>query len=142
MGKKLTLPQTEKITYKQVVNALTDIVKEAGEGFVYVPTQANACMYTDSAGEPSCIVGHYIKQALPDLYTDIHAYEWEDGEFNTSFTVESLVTDWEGEPYRPIDTDLRDLLELEAIELLQAVQTHQDRRLSWGESLKLALEMR
>lgn len=93
------------------------------EDFIYEPPEGygSSCIYTDSDGCPSCIIGCWIELAkIPGL---------ERPEFGTFANA------------RPIRTlsFMSDFLTKDAISFLDFVQLNQDSRMDWESSVKYAV---
>jgi hypothetical protein len=122
------------IDFEQAKALLSEVVKEAGEGFVY----KDSCVY-ESLGEPSCMVGRVLAKAgVPvetlrlmdrvDKWSPVDEYGErlysatdfatvvQSGKFSDRFTVDRG-----------------------ALELLHEAQARQDNRDPWGEAQTAAL---
>lgn len=142
---------SKKITAKEVRKKLRRISNERGYEYTYeYPTYEDEhgqvlesldCHYSDSAGNPSCIVGALLYDVAPALYRKLHQYEWDSTGYGEprSVAVNSLV---EGSPMYEGDTgvNLSDIFEPEAIQVLCSVQRYQDDGDSWGEAVDAVAE--
>lgn len=112
------------ITTQQVTDAITAIVAEAGEGFVYI-APGNKCVYVHN-GEPSCIVG----RTLAKLGITIETLEPFDtlchgGAAGAHTVIASLVD-------AGIEFDDPDTI----ASALRAAQSEQDDGARWGYALE------
>ena len=109
-------------TYEDVLLSLKEIVHDKGEHYIY-PWAMKECVYFESNGQPSCIVGHFLHKHEIVMADDTDIYEGHNAE------------------------SLCDYLKLEGIAafddrsrmLLQEAQENQDWGRSWGFSLDNAI---
>ena len=120
---------TNKISTEAVTEAITRIVKERGEDFVYQGTADGNYAYTEANGSPSCLVGCVLAEVAPEFLAEIHRAEYPDGTYRASsvFRLSSLE--------RVLGlTEIP--LEDEAITALRVAQIQQDEQAEWGYALK------
>lgn len=116
-----------KFNRDNVLSTLASIVDEYGADHVYERAGA-ACYYSNEDGTPSCIVGHIIYRLEPDVFQQIHGWEWADGEYPDSCAVFNL-----GDEGFELDYES----EAEAEFLIGALgqgQGAQDSGRAWGEA--------
>lgn len=113
------MTEKKKLTYENAVGLLTEIVSERPD-HVFVATEKdyNVCFYSDTAGNPSCVMGHFLSRLGVQL--PIKDYEGWD----ITFVLESLGYELESQ------TSL----------LLTTTQQEQDTAgVSWGSALQRGL---
>lgn len=119
----------EYLTYARALVLLREVIAEKGEDYVYPRRDARdvghgvvvTCFYAEY-DQPSCIVGHVLHRAGVPL--------------DQMAVIEGLT---------PVDDAARpwfaEHADDDARRLLNEVQANQDEQHSWGESLRLALEL-
>lgn len=135
---------TKKLTYAQTKKQLRRIVNLKGHEYVYEypiyedeyggDQQAVECLYTDSNGKPSCLVGALLAEVEPGKLKTLHSYEWEDRYDPQVVASTELVG------VNPTGVDLSELFEEDALKLVHRVQRKQDDGNSWGDSLDMAIK--
>lgn len=135
---------TKRLTYAQTKKKLRRIVNLKGHEYMYeyptyedeygVDREALNCHYTDSSGNPSCLVGALLAEVAPGKLKALHSYEWDDRYDPTAVASIGLVG------VNPTGVDLSELFEEDALKLVHRVQRKQDDGYSWGESLDLAIK--
>lgn len=135
MGKKLTLAQTKE-KLRRIVNLKGhEYVYEAPcyEGEDGEPVPVMECNYSDSDGNPSCIVGVLLSEVAPEAFAKLYHYEWSDGRYYPPDVLSSTEL-------LQADVDLSDYFEDDALPLIHVVQRRQDDGRSWGDSLASAIK--
>ena len=116
-------------TYDETLAKLKEIVELKGEDFVYYgdpkDEDFSACFYAQD-GKPDCGVGHVLA-AFGVGISDLETY----GEYASGFAL-TVLNDLRRDNVMAFD--------LRARLLLGTFQRHQDAHISWGESLKRAIE--
>ena len=135
---------TKRLTYAQTKKKLRRIVNLKGHEYVYEhpiyedeygeDQQAMECLYTDSNGKPSCLVGALLAEVAPEKLKSLHSYEWED------LYDPQVVASTELVGVNPTGVDLSELFEEDALKLVHGVQRRQDGGCSWGDSLDLSIK--
>lgn len=137
---------TKKITAQQVRKKLRRISNERGYEYTYeFPTyedeyggivEANGCYYSDSTGNPSCIVGVLLHDVAPAIYRKLHQYEWGEAGYDAPKEV-SVQSLYPGSVFyeEDVGVDLDAIFEPEAIQALKIAQEEQDIGNSWGEAV-------
>lgn len=135
---------SKKVTKKQVIKKLRHIVNTRGYEYNYemplyedehgVVVEALDCMYTDSRGAPSCIVGMLLSEVSPTTLKQLHNYEWGQRYRPTPIAVPQLIDN------PSVEVNLSELFDTEALQVLRAVQYKQDFGYSWGEALDSAIK--
>ena len=122
----MTTTATEQISAASVINMLGEIV-EGHEEYVYDDTEIG-CVYFDSDGAPSCLVGHvlaaygYTAQLFTDWYTS-------DGTYGNGARFDWVMNH--------LDLPFTDA----AVSLLTHAQVVQDGRNAWGVAHARALAL-
>jgi len=134
-----------KITARQVIDTLEEIVAQYGEDYTYKPVNfASECRYSTPEGEPDCIVGQVVYRLVPDAFQKIVAIErenknygfgvaWDD--FHGSFPQNEAEED-----YRSVVYDAMEHFDSEANCILTHAQRDQDCCEAWGSVLDAARE--
>ena len=135
---------TKRLTYAQTKEQLRRIVNLKGHEYVYEhpiyedeygeDQQAMECLYTDSNGKPSCLVGALLAEVAPEKLKSLHGYEWEDLYDPNVVASTGLVG------VNPTGVELSELFEEDALNLVHGVQRMQDSGYSWGVSLDIAIK--
>lgn len=122
-----------KMSYNEVVAVVEEIVANAPEGYIYINNAGQqarsneyghpvtSCDYfNDETGEPSCIVGQFISAIGGGVGWIINVASYAPGVL--------------------CDLESRGLLQLDrqATSFLAEIQRHQDRGVTWAESLEKA----
>lgn len=111
-------------TANDVVTAMTRVVEEAGEDYIY--PQLKTCRYADN-GQPSCIVGKVIAALSPETFNAIALDEEE----NTRSLIVTMLEARTGIPM-PFTKA--------ALTALGVAQEVQDSHQPWGDALEAAVD--
>ncbi len=127
------------ITLESATQTLRDIIAEAPEGFVYEsPMGAGGdCLYYHRE-EPSCIVGHFVERTGLSSLMQIEEANSPTYLFNMPSDPEDT---WQTSMCRNTDVDFSNIIERDAVLLLEKVQNEQDHQIKpWHECLRIALD--
>lgn len=135
---------TKKLSREETIHKLWEIASKKGSDYVYQAPEfendfgqeftADECYYSDSEGNPSCIVGHLLKQEFPEIFSKLNEMEWGrvasgKDDFPSCFEVRELHSGDE-----PVD--LSHNFDPIALRILEIVQRKQDRGVSWVKAVE------
>ena len=109
-----------ELKFEQAVELLNRAVDEKGADFTYDTHPFTSCVYYESDGTPSCIVGHvfsYLGITKDDLTDPSHNQEGLGLMYNSYLEVD-----------------------YQTLELLEKVQSLQDNEVSWGQAVDEAID--
>lgn len=110
-----------KWTYGQALELAMKQVEKVGPEYTYPSVSDGLCVYFNTDGRPSCIVGHM----LSDDHVDSSLFVDESGNRQIINTSEVVVLG--------VFADER------AAAFLSSLQMHQDKGATWAEALRLAI---
>lgn len=114
-----------------VIELLTEIVKEKGEDYVYTFTPPHGstprCAYTTQEGKPSCLIGIMLGKVAPQILELINKMEWNPlrGPVGRVDSLHSIMRNREDWPFEDDD-----------IPALSAAQNAQDYGEPYGSVLR------
>lgn len=110
-------------TYEDVLLSLKEIVHAKGEDYIY-PRAREGCVYFESDGQPSCLIGHFMYEQGLVTHDDAHNYEDSNAEHAAAAMEANEIASFDER----------------AIVLMQEAQENQDWGRPWGASLASAVD--
>lgn len=121
----MTNGNRQPFTLDQVLDAAREAVNEKGSDYIYKRV-GDGCTYSDTEGNPSCLVGHVIFKLDPEAFKKLAREELDAHESNN-------VDDLEFNEWIPVNFWTND-----ALKAMRFAQDRQDAGEIWGNALYAA----